>query len=292
MKFGIMTALVTPVNPDMTLNKEVLIRVIEDQLSHGIHSFCALGGTGENAAVPFPMREKVLEVVVETVNHRVPVVAGVVELGVHDAIKCAKMAQSKGVDVLLVNTPFGGSTTAQTCIDYYNAIRQEVSLPIIIYNFPGRMQFNATPDVVGAILDNVPGIVAIKECAERFEQTMEQLRRFGKRVQVLSGNEYLAPWEMLMGAEGAFLASSNLLPGEWVKMYDLAQAKKSDELTAMGMKYCTLQRLLFKEPNPAPLKYAMQLQGFQVGGALPPGRSITDKLKDDIKTEMRELGII
>lgn len=292
MNFGIMTALVTPVNPDGTINEAELVRVIEDQIAHGVHSLLALGGTGENMAVRPEYRKQVLETVVKTVNGRVPVVAGVVELGVHDAVRVAKMSKDAGVDVLLVSTPFGGSTSIQGCIDFYTAIDHAVDMPILIYNFPGRTGYNTTPDIVEQLLAHVKNIIGIKECSEKFDQTMQMVARFGDKIEVLSGNEYLAAWEMLMGAKGAILASSNLLPGQWVKMYDLAMTRKADELNEMGMKYYDIQKMLFAEPNPGPLKYAMSLQGFPVGDPLLPVCPISDGLKQKLEAKMKELSLL
>lgn len=292
MKFGIMTALITPMKADGTVNEECLVKVIEDQLAHGVHSLLALGGTGENMAVPQQARRQVLDIVVKTVNKRVPVVAGVVELGVYDAIRCARMSKEAGVDALLVSTPFGAATSLQGCLDFFAKIDEAVNMPILIYNFPGRTGYNTTPDIVQALLDRVPNIIGIKECAEKFDQTMQQIARFGDRIEVLSGNEYLAAWEMLIGAKGAILASSNLLPGQWVEMYDLAQARKADELTRMGMKYHPLQKLLFKEQNPGPLKYAMSRQGFDAGSPLLPVCPISKSLEKELDDMMEKLGVL
>lgn len=292
MKFGIMTALVTPTCEDGSVNEKVLAAIIEDQISKGVHSLLALGGTGENMAVRPEYRKPLLEFVVRTVAGRVPVIAGVVELGVHDAIRVAKMSKEAGVDALLVSTPFGASTSVQGCVDFYAMIDKAVNMPILIYNFPGRTGYNTTPDIVAELIEHIPNIVGIKECSMKFEQTMQLLARFGERIQVLSGNEDLAAWEMLMGAKGAILASSNLLPEQWVTMYDLAVARKADELTAMGMKYYPLQKLLFAEPNPGPLKYAMSLQGFEVGDPLTPVLPISEGLRTKLKGKMVELAVI
>lgn len=292
MNFGIMTALVTPVKKDGAINEGELIRVIEDQIAHGVHSLLALGGTGENMGVRPEYRKSVLDIVVKTVNKRVPVIAGVVELGIFDSIRVAQMSKDAGVDALLVSTPFGGNTSTQGCVNFFSAVDKAVNMPIVIYNFPGRTGYNTTPDVVAQLLDEIPGIVGIKECSEQFDQTMQMLARFAERMEVLSGNEYLAPWEMLMGAKGAVLASSNLFPGEWVKMYDLAKARLANELTILGMKFYPLQKLLFKEQHPGPLKYAMTQQGFDIGDPLLPVCPISKELQEELIPMMKKLGVI
>lgn len=293
MKFGIMTALISPILEDgITLNENALVKVIEDQIGNGIHSLLSLGGTGENMAVPKETRRKILEVTVKTVNHRVPVIAGVVELGVYDAIATATMAKEAGVDALLVSTPFGASTPLSGVIDFFKAVDHACNMPILIYNFPGRTSYNATPDIVGKLLEAVPNIVGIKECAERLDQTVELIDRFGDKIEVLSGNEYLAAWEMLAGAKGAVLASSNVLPKQWVEIYDTAMAGDSKKINELGMKYHYFQKMLFKSPNPGPTKYAMTLQGFDAGKPLLPVCEAPEALKEEIRGEMVRLGIL
>ncbi|MEM5779609.1 MAG: dihydrodipicolinate synthase family protein [Lawsonibacter sp.] len=293
MNFGIMTAVISPMLADgVTVNKQTLVSVIESQLAQGVGSILALGGTGENMAVHQAARKEILEITVRTVNHRVPVVAGVVELGVHDAVHAATVAKEAGVDVLLVSTPFGASTPLSGCIDFYKAVDKAAQLPILIYNFPGRTGYNATPDIVEKLLEAVPNIVGMKESSEKFDQTAEQIARFGDRISVLSGNEFLAAWEMLAGAKGAILASSNVLPSQWVEIWKSAANRDAAKVTELGNRYRRFQKLLFKSPNPGPTKYAMTLQGFDAGLPLLPVCEAPSALKEEIKAEMEKLDLI
>lgn len=291
-----MTAVISPMLADgVTVNEKALVSILEDQIAKGVGSLLLLGGTGENTAVPKEARKQILDIGVKTINHRVPVVAGVVELGIYEAIESAKIAKDAGVDMILVAPPFGRATTVQGCIDFFKAVDEAVDLPILIYNFPGRFGDNGygtSPDVVGALLDAIPNIVGIKECSCKLEQTVELIGRFGDRMQVLSGNEYLAAWEMLAGAKGAILASSNVLPGEWVEIYNAAMARDAVKVTELGFRYQSLQRKLFLSQNPGPSKYAMILQGFEAGLPLMPCAEAPQAVKDAVKAEMTRLGLI
>lgn len=293
---GIMTAVISPMLADgVTVNEQALTAILEDQIAKGAGSLLLLGGTGENTAVPKEARKKILDIGVKVINHRVPVIAGVVELGVYEAIESAKVAKEAGVDIILVAPPFGRATTVQGCIDYFKAIDDQVDLPILIYNFPGRFGDNGygtSPDTVGALIEAVPNVMGIKECSGKLEQTVELIGRFGDKIQVLSGNEYLAAWEMLAGAKGAILASSNVLPGEWVAIYEAAMAHDAVKVTELGFRYQKLQRLLFKSQNPGPSKYAMTLQGFEAGLPLMPCAEAPDTVKAEVKAEMERLGLI
>lgn len=293
---GIMTAVISPMLADgVTVNEKALTAILEDQIGKGAGSLLMLGGTGENTAVPKAARTKILELAVKVIDHRVPVIAGVVELGVYEAIESAKAAKTAGADMLLVAPPFGRATTVQGCVDYFKAIDDAVDMSILIYNFPGRFGDNGygtNPDTVGALIEAVPNVIGIKECSCKLEQTVELIARFGDKIQVLSGNEYLAAWEMLCGAKGAVLASSNVLPGEWFTIYEAAQAGDAAKVTELGYRYQKLQRLLFKSQNPGPVKYAMTLQGFEAGLPLMPCAEAPKGVKAEVKAEMEKLGLI
>lgn len=293
---GIMTAVISPMFADgVTVNEKALTAIIEDQIQKGVGSLLLLGGTGENTAVPREARKKILDIGVKAIAHRVPVIAGVVELGVYEAIDSAKTAKEAGADMILVAPPFGRATTVQGCIDFFKAIDTAVDMPILIYNFPGRFGDNGygtSPDVVGALIDAVPNVIGIKECSCKLEQTVELIGRFGDKIQVLSGNEYLAAWEMLAGAKGAILASSNVLPGEWVEIYNAAMAHDAVKVTQLGYRYQNLQRILFKSQNPGPSKYAMTLQGFEAGLPLMPCAEAPESVKAEVRAEMKRLNLI
>lgn len=293
---GIMTAVISPMLADgVTVNEAALKDILEDQIAKGAGSLLLLGGTGENSAVPKEARKKILELGVQIIDHRVPVIAGVVELGVYEAIEAGKTAKAAGVDMILVAPPFGRATTVQGCINYFKAIDDAVGLPILIYNFPGRFGndgYGTVPDTVGALIEAVPDIVGIKECSCKLEQTVELIGRFGEKIQVLSGNEYLAAWEMLAGAKGAILASSNVLPGEWAAIYEAARAGDAAKVTELGFRYQNFQKILFKSQNPGPVKYAMTLQGFDAGLPLMPCDEAPDSVKAEVKAEMQRLALI
>lgn len=156
----------------------------------------------------------------------------------------------------------------------------------------GDNGYGTNPDTVGALIEAVPNVIGIKECSGKLDQTAELIARFGDKIQVLSGNEYLAAWEMLCGAKGAVLASSNVLPGEWFAIYEAAQAGDAAKVTELGCRYQKLQRLLFKSQNPGPVKYAMTLQGFEAGLPLMPCAEAPEGVKAEVKAEMEKLGLI
>lgn len=293
MHFGVMTALITPLlNDGITLNEKAYVEIIEDQIKNGVHSLLTMGGTGESLTLPRETKKRAMELAVKTVNQRVPVIASVVELSVYDAIESAKVVKESGADVLLLSNPYGGNTRLSGVIDFFKMVDDAVDMPMIIYNFPGRTGYNVTPDIVGKLLDAVPNICGIKECAERFEQTMELIGHFGDRMAVLSGNEFLGAWEMLCGADGCVVATGNVMIKELVKLYDIAKSGDIAKTTEYGLSLFPMMRSLFKSPNPGPSKYGMILRGFAAGNPTVPCVECEEPVKAEVKSEMEKLGII
>jgi len=292
LNLGVMTALVSPFNKNGNVDEKAFVNLIETQIAAGVDSLLVLGGTGEVLSVPKPKRRELLDIAVKTVNKRIPVICGICELGVYDAVQDAIEAKETGVDYLLCATPFGGNTPVKGIIDFYRAVHAASQMPILIYNFPGRTGFNTTPAITRQIIDANVGIVGIKDCACKLEQTMEQVYMNGDKICVLSGNEDSGVWEILCGAKGAILASSNLYPEAWVKMFKLAKEHKIEELNAVANKFVPLNRVLFSEPNPAPLKYAMSLRGLDVGDPLLPIQPCSVALQEKLKAEMKALELI
>jgi len=276
----------------VTVDEQALVKIIEYFLSCGVTSLLASAGTGEVMFIPREAKKRVMEITVKTVNNRVPVAAGVVEITLEDTIRAALAAKSTGVEALLVSTPFGSDISLQGIIDFYRTVDAAVQMPIMIYNYPGRTGYNTTPDVLGSLIDAVPNIVGIKECAVKLDQTIEDIMRFGDRIQIISGNEFLAPWEMLFGAQGCILASPNLLTQQWMDIYHAAKSRDVEKIIKLSSYIFKLQKMLFKSINPGPLKYAMGLMGYNVGKPVTPCVDAPDDLKAEIKAEMEKMNLI
>ena len=293
MHFGVMTALITPLKEDgVTLNEDAYVKIIEDQIQHGVHSLLTMGGTGESLTLPRETKKRAIELAVQTVNHRVPVIASVVEPSVYDAIESAKIVKESGADVLLLSNPYGGNTRLSGVIEFFKMVDDAVDMPIIIYNFPGRTGYNVSPDIVEKLLEAVPNICGIKECAERFEQTMELIGRFGDRMAILSGNEFLGAWEMLCGADGCVVATGNVMIKQLLELYNISKSGDIAKTTEYGLSLFPLMRALFKSPNPGPSKYGMILRGFAAGKPTVPCVECEEAVKAEVTAEMKKLGII
>lgn len=292
LNLGVMTALVSPFDKNGNVDKEAQAKLIEFQLAAGVHSLLVLGGTGEVLSCPRDKRKDLLENAVKVVNKRVPVICGICDLGVYDAIRDAVEARDAGCDYILLSTPFGGNTPVQGIIDFYKAVHDACGLPILIYNFPGRTGFNCSAAIVTQILDANVGIVGIKECNCKLEQTIEHLYLNGERLCVLSGNEDSCAWEMLCGAKGVIAASANVYPEICVEIYNLAKAGDIKGVTELASKFVKLNRLLFAAPNPGCIKYGLSLRGIDVGETILPLVPVPEDVKVAVKAEMKAVGLI
>ncbi len=261
---GIMTALVTPLNADGTVNEEQLINVINYQIEHRINSLLILGGTGEYTSMTFEERCKVIDISVKAADKRVPVVAGVLDTGIGECLKFSKYCKRAGVDALLVCTPYYFTSTQEALVEYYTTVDKEVDMPILVYNIPSKTGVNITPDTMVRLSEEMENLVGIKECAP-IGQAIALYLKMGGKINVLTGSEFDAVALMTYGFDGAVMATANVVPDAWVKMYELVQKKKINEAMELFLKYASLFHAIFSENYVGPLKYAMEKTGIPCG---------------------------
>lgn len=290
---GIMTALITPLKEDRrSVDTEALTKLIEFQLSKKISSFLILGGSGEYSALSQEQREIAVKTCVKAVAGRVPIMAGVLEPGLGECLKVSRAFIAAGVDSLLILTPFYVHATQEGLYQFFKTVEEELKFPFAVYNIPYRTMVNCEPATIERLADDCPHMIGMKECSPSFQQAQEVINRAGQKCDILSGEENLMAFEVALGAEGGIMATANLLPELFVDLYELGKAGKVAEASALLHKYVPLLKLLFKETNPGPMKYAMALKGMPVGGVSLPLIDPGDELKSAIKAEMKRMGII
>lgn len=289
---GIMTALLTPLTAENRVDTAKLEKLIDFQLEHGVKGLLVLGGTGEYTALTMEAREEAVRETVRYTNGRVPVVAGVLEPGIGEAVKFAKLCKQAGADALLVLAPFYVHPTQEGIIDFFRTVDRAVDMPLLVYNIPYRTYVNVLPETVEKMVEEMPNIIGMKECSPSFGQAVELIQRVGDRISVLSGEEFLMSGEILMGAKGAVMATANLIPDVWVKLYEYAARGELQKLRDLLKRYYHLIQLLFKEINPGPLKYAMGQIGLDMGRLSIPLREPSAGLQEELDQEMKKLGLL
>lgn len=288
---GCGTALVTPFKADNQLDLEAFRKLIRWQLDSGIHFLVPSGTTGESVTLNEEEYRKVIRTCVETAAGAVPVVAGAGTNNTAQAIHLATIAQQEGADALLVVTPYYNKPTQEGLVLHFSKIAESISLPVVLYNVPGRTIINITAETA-LRLAQVDNIIALKEASGDLGQVMQILNRRPSDFVVLSGDDSLTLPIMAMGGEGIISVASNLIPAEMSQMVDLALSGKWDEAKKIHYRYLDLMELNFIESSPIPVKYALSRMGKLEEAYRLPLCPLSDPSKKVMDQELDKLNLV
>ena len=287
---GMATAIVTPMKADMTVDYEALGAFIDFQLENGIDAIVAVGTTGESATLEPAEQKEVIRFTVERVNKRVPVIAGVGTNNTLHVLENVKNACEAGADALLAVTPYYNKATQNGLVAHFTAIADASTVPVVLYNVPGRTGCNLLPKTVAKLAGH-ERIVAIKEATGNMAQTVELMALCGDKIDVYSGEDALTVPMMAMGAAGTISVLSNVVPREAVAMTDAAKAGDYKTAADWQCKLLPLIDALFSEVNPIPAKAAVAAMGFGAENLRMPLTRMEDSTRAKLYEEMRKLGI-
>jgi len=288
---GCGTALVTPFKSDTQLDLEAFRKLIRWQLDSGIHFLVPSGTTGESVTLNEEEYRKVIRTCVETAAGAVPVVAGAGTNNTAQAIHLATIAQQEGADALLAVTPYYNKPTQEGLVLHFSKIAESISLPVVLYNVPGRTIINITAETA-LRLAQVDNIIALKEASGDLGQVMQILNRRPSDFVVLSGDDSLTLPIMAMGGEGIISVASNLIPAEMSQMVDLALSGKWDEARKIHYRYLDLMELNFIESSPIPVKYALSRMGKLEEAYRLPLCPLSDTSKKVMDQELDKLNLV
>ena len=288
---GCGTALVTPFQSDTQLDLEAYRKLIRWQLDSGIHFLVPSGTTGESVTLNEEEYREVIRTCVETAAGAVPVVAGAGTNNTAQAIHLANIAQQEGADALLAVTPYYNKPTQEGLVLHFSKIAESISLPVVLYNVPGRTIINLTAETA-LRLAQVDNIIAVKEASGDLGQVMQILNRRPSDFLVLSGDDSLTLPIMAMGGEGIISVASNLIPAEMSKMVDLALDGKWEEARKIHYRYLDLMGLNFIESSPIPVKYALSRMGKLEEAYRLPLCPLSDTSKKVMDQELDNLNLV
>lgn len=288
---GCGTALVTPFKADNQLDLEAFRKLIRWQLDSGIHFLVPSGTTGESVTLNEEEYREVIRTCVETAAGAVPVVAGAATNNTAQAIHLATIAQQEGADALLAVTPYYNKPTQEGLVLHFSKIAESISLPVVLYNVPGRTIINITAETA-LRLAQVDNIIALKEASGDLGQVMQILNRRPSDFVVLSGDDSLTLPIMAMGGEGIISVASNLIPAEMSQMVDLALSGKWDEAKKIHYRYLDLMELNFIESSPIPVKYALSRMGKLEEAYRLPLCPLSDPSKKVMDQELDKLNLV
>ena len=286
---GMSTAIVTPMTRD-GIDYEALGRFLEFQIENGINAIVVMGTTGENATIEYEDQKEIIRFTVEKVAKRVPVIAGTGTNNTEHVIHNTKNACEVGADAVLVVTPYYNKATQNGLYAHFKAVADVSTVPVILYNVPGRTGCNLLPKTVARLAEH-ERIVAIKEATGNMAQMVEIMHLCGDKIDVYSGEDALTVPMMAMGAAGTISVLSNVAPKEAVAMTDACKAGDYKTAAKMQADLLPLINALFSEVNPIPAKAAAAAMGFGADFLRLPLTPMEDHTKAVLFEEMRKLGI-
>lgn len=287
---GVGTALITPFNEN-GVDFESLERIVNDQITAGVNALIVCGTTGEPATMTEQERISAVKCVVETTEGRVPVIAGAGSNCTATAISNCQKYEALGVDGLLIVTPYYNKCTQKGLIAHYEAIAKSTTLPIIVYNVPGRTGVNILPETLDKIAD-IPNVVAIKEASGNLNQVQKMLDLCKDRIDVYSGEDNLAVEIVKMGGKGLISVLSNVVPSKTATMLSLALKGEYELADALQKDVNPLVDQLFVEVNPIPVKKAMELMGYCKKYIRLPLTEMEDEHTEKLKELLIRQGVL
>ena len=287
---GTATAIVTPMNDDLSVDYDALGRLIDFQLDSGINAIVVVGTTGESATLEYTEQKDVIRFTVDRVAGRVPVIAGAGTNNTLPVLENVRNACEADADALLVVTPYYNKATQNGLIAHFTAVADASTVPVILYNVPGRTGCNLLPATVAKLADH-PNIVGIKEASGNMAQLVELVALCGDKLDIYSGEDALNVPIMSMGGKGSISVLSNVMPAESVAMTDACLAGDYPTAAKLQCKMLPLIQALFCEVNPIPAKAAVAAMGFGRENIRMPLSRMEDANRQRLLTEMRKLGL-
>ena len=289
---GAGVALVTPFMANGDVNYPKLAEIIEEQIAGGTDAIIICGTTGESSTMDHKEHLDVIGYTCDVVNKRIPVVAGTGSNSTAEAIYLSKEAEKAGADGLLLVTPYYNKATQSGLIAHFTAIAEAVSIPIILYNIPGRTGVTMKPETIVKLCKEVPNIVGVKEASGNFSAIAELMSMADGCVDLYSGNDDQIVPLLSLGGKGVISVLSNVAPRQAhdiCENYFNGNVKKSAE---MQLEAIPLINALFCEVNPIPVKAAMNLMGKEVGPLRLPLTEMEPKNQERLAKAMKDYGIL
>jgi 4-hydroxy-tetrahydrodipicolinate synthase len=256
---GSIVALVTPFR-NGRVDERAFQDLVEWQLGQGTRGFVPAGTTGESPTLSHEEHRRVIELCVEAVARRAPVIAGTGSNSTEEAIALTRHAKKVGADAALVVTPYYNKPTQEGLYRHFAAIHDAVDLPIIIYNIPGRCVIDMTPETMGR-LAKLPNIVGVKDASNDILRPLATFESCGPAFCQLSGEDANTVAFLAHGGHGCISVTANVAPALCAAVHEAWAAGKPEEALAIHRKLMPLHRALFCETNPGPVKYALSRLG-------------------------------
>ena len=260
MIHGSLVALVTPMKADLSLDWKALHDLVEWHIEQGTHGIVAVGTTGESATLEVEEHLEVIRRVVDQVNGRVPVIAGTGANSTTEAVELTEGAKAAKADACLLVTPYYNKPSQEGLYLHHKYVAEKVDIPQLLYNVPGRTAVDMTAETVGRLAD-VKNIIGIKEATGSIQRLADIRARVSDEFILLSGDDATSLDFLMQGGHGEISVTANVAPGLVAKMCELVAAGEVEEARTVNATLMPLNKALFLEANPIPVKWALARMG-------------------------------
>ena len=288
---GSMVAIVTPFDNQGQFAEETYRQLIDFQVENGTDVIVPCGTTGESATLDVDEHEYVIKVCIAQVNKRIPVIAGTGANNTAEAIHLSKNAKAMGADGLLLVCPYYNKPSQEGIYQHYKRLAEEVALPQVLYNVPGRTGVNMLSDTTVRLAE-FSNIVAIKEASGSLTQVSEIIAKAGDKIDVISGDDFLTFPMMCCGAKGVISVSANAVPKQVKDMVEAVQNADYMMARKLHLELLEFHTAMFIESNPVPVKKTLELMGKLQANVRLPLVDMGDETLEKLKTVLKKYKVI
>jgi len=289
MKFsGSYVAIVTPFNPDGSVNFDKLRELVKWHLEQGTDGIVALGTTGESSTMSHEEDDDVARCVIETVNGKIPVICGAGSNSTQTQLEKSRKYHDMGADGLLLITPYYNKANDEGMYRHFATVADTVDTPIILYNVPGRTGCSISPACCARLAKH-PNVAGIKEASGNISYAAKIAKLLGDDFCMFSGNDDMIVPMMSLGAAGVISVWANICPKQSHDLVAAYQAGDVETARRIQLEYLDLINALFCEVNPIPVKEAMNQLGMNVGGYRLPLCEISESGRETVRRALEVL---
>ncbi|MDO9475116.1 MAG: 4-hydroxy-tetrahydrodipicolinate synthase [Pseudohongiella sp.] len=287
---GSIVAIVTPMLPNGDIDYPAFDRLLEWHVKCGTDAVVVVGTTGESPTLTMEEHCAVIERCIKVINKRIPVIAGTGSNSTAEAIYYTNAARDLGADACLLVTPYYNKPSQEGLYQHFKKIAEEVDIPQILYNVPGRTGVDLLPETVSR-LANIKNIVGIKEATGDLDRGQHVINLCGDRIAVYSGDDATALDLILAGAKGNISVTANVAPAQMHEVCRLALSGEKEKASLLNARLAGLHHALFLESNPVPVKWALNELGFIESGIRLPLVPLNEAYKIPVREAIRHAGL-
>ncbi|WP_147802305.1 4-hydroxy-tetrahydrodipicolinate synthase [Alkalicoccus halolimnae] len=285
---SVVTAMVTPFNEQGGVDYDKLPQLMDILISRGTEAVIVGGTTGESATLSMEEKAKLYKASASASNGRIPVIAGTGMNDTHATAKLSIQAEKDGVDGVMLVAPYYNKPSQKGMYEHFKTIAEKLSVPVMIYNVPGRTMVNILPETTIA-LSAVTNITAVKEASGNLDQMTAIIANTPKDFRVYSGDDSLTLPSLAVGADGIVSVSSHVIGAEMQDMVRLYRSGKIEEAARLHQHLVPFMKAMFIAPSPSPVKTALHMQGVETGGVRLPLIPLTESEREIVQKALDEV---